>query len=190
MEFQHINFKIYSSTPASISFEKSVRIFHRWIQEQVLEGILIDVADYSHVPSGPGILLIGHEAFYSIEPGHENRMGFLYNRRTIQGGDNRSRIEFALKAVLKAASLWEKDESWENRVRFASKEIRFFINDRMIMPNKESSFLAIRDELQSSIENVLGKEQGVSLSYDQGDPRSQFSVQILLSSPLELDGYA
>ena len=189
MELQHINFKIYSSTPETISFENTVRIFHRWIQDKTLEGILIDVADYSHVPSGPGILLIGHEAFYSLEFGHENRMGLLYNRRTIQEGDNQSRIESALRSALKAAFLLTKDESWEKEVQFSSKEIRFFINDRMIVPNKEASFLAIQDELQSSIDNIFGKEGKVYLSYEQEDPRSRFGVQILLPSPLKLEEY-
>ena len=189
MELQHINFKIYSSTPETISFENTVHIFHRWIQDKTLEGILIDVADYSHVPSGPGILLIGHDAFYSLELGHENRMGFLYNRRTIQEGDNQSRIESALRSALKAAFLLAKDESWENKVQFASKEIRFFINDRMIVPNKESSFLAIRDELQSSIDNIFGTEKKAYLSYEQEDSRSRFGIQILLPSPLKLEEY-
>ena len=41
--------------------------FHRWIQHESLDELLIDVTSYAHVKRGPGVLLIAHEAHYSFE---------------------------------------------------------------------------------------------------------------------------
>src|SRR4051812_30443994 len=77
----HLNVKIYATQDARVQWHDLIPIFHRWIRDNVLPGTLIDVADYAHVPAGPGILLISHDAFYSVD-NRENRLGFLYNQRT------------------------------------------------------------------------------------------------------------
>jgi rhodanese-related sulfurtransferase len=46
--------------------EAAVRVFHRFIQRGLAEGLLLDVADYRHVPRGPGVLLIGHDVDYGV----------------------------------------------------------------------------------------------------------------------------
>ena len=62
VQLQHLNVKIFAQEPASIDLAGAIPVFHRWIQENVCEELLIDVADYRHVPAGPGVLLVGHEA--------------------------------------------------------------------------------------------------------------------------------
>lgn len=58
---------------ADTSFEfprllpKVVATFHQWIASHALGEILIDVADYSHVPDGP-VVLIGNDHNYSLAP--------------------------------------------------------------------------------------------------------------------------
>ncbi|MCG8364404.1 MAG: hypothetical protein MJA27_13865, partial [Pseudanabaenales cyanobacterium] len=63
---QHVNVKIFLKGP-EVSKEDAINVFHSWIQDQKLDDQLIDVADYSHVPEGPGVMLIGHNAFYSFD---------------------------------------------------------------------------------------------------------------------------
>lgn len=46
--------------------QPSITVLHRCIQRGWLEGQLIDIHDYSHVPSGPGVLLVGHDVDYSL----------------------------------------------------------------------------------------------------------------------------
>ena len=38
-----------------------------WIRDDRLDGTLIDVADYSHMKNGPGIVLVAHEFILSID---------------------------------------------------------------------------------------------------------------------------
>ena len=77
---QHINVKIFVADPSAIDLADAVGVFHRWIKERACPEMLIDVAEYRHVPAGPGVMLIGHEANYSFDE-RENRLGLLYNRK-------------------------------------------------------------------------------------------------------------
>src|SRR5437660_4592029 len=80
MDLHKINIKLFveSDTFAPTEF---VPIFHRWIQAQSLDGhLLIDVADYAHVPAGPGTLVVAAEANIHMDRG-ENRLGLLYVRK-------------------------------------------------------------------------------------------------------------
>jgi len=42
-------------------------------------GLLIDVADYAHVPDGPGVILIGHDVDYGIMNRHGTQIAFAEN---------------------------------------------------------------------------------------------------------------
>ena len=61
-----------------------IGLFHQFIQEKSVEGLLIDVADYTHVPDGPGILLVGHDVDYGIDLAG-GRAGLLTVRKRIEG---------------------------------------------------------------------------------------------------------
>ena len=80
MDAHKISAKLFA---ASDAFEPAefVPVFHRWIQTRSLEDhLLIDVADYAHVPAGPGSLLVASEANIHMDRG-ENRVGLLYVRK-------------------------------------------------------------------------------------------------------------
>lgn len=53
-----------TSPPASL--DPVIGVFHRFIQRGLVEGLVIDVADYRHVPEGPGVLLVGHDVDYGL----------------------------------------------------------------------------------------------------------------------------
>lgn len=41
--------------------------FTKWIQDNAIPGTLIDVADYSHMFEGPGVILVAHEYIISLD---------------------------------------------------------------------------------------------------------------------------
>jgi len=57
-----------------------IPVFHRFIRENVLDELAIDVADYGHVHEGPGVVLIGHAYDYYWDLG-EGRPGLVYTRK-------------------------------------------------------------------------------------------------------------
>src|SRR5919198_4013028 len=101
IELQHINVKLFVNDPEKVDVQAVVPLFHRWIQGQIFDELLLDVADYSHVPDGPGVVLIGHEADYALD-NTEGRLGVRYNRKASLPGCNRDRLIQATRAALNA----------------------------------------------------------------------------------------
>src|SRR5258708_12787722 len=80
----HIGVKIFEQSGAELQAGTAILVFHRWIQRGGQPELLIDVADYAHVPAGPGVVLVGHEGSYSLDNA-DNRLGLLYQRKEKSG---------------------------------------------------------------------------------------------------------
>ena len=52
MNVQHINIKLFIENPQSVNLAAYSPVFNTWIQNHTLDELLIDVADYLHVPNG------------------------------------------------------------------------------------------------------------------------------------------
>ena len=89
-----INVKVFASQ-CTLHQEQFVPIFHRWIQNQSVEGHrLIDVAEYGHVLNGPGTVLISSEANFYTDSA-EGRLGILYSRKLPLAGSFQDRLRAA-----------------------------------------------------------------------------------------------
>lgn len=154
MEFQHINIKIFIEGELPIDPSRFIDVFHRWIQEQAVPELLIDVADYCHVPDGPGVLLIAHEADYSMDH-TDGRWGLRYNRKMPLEGMNESRIRQALSAAAKACAILEQ-QLVNERLKFSRTAFEVFVNDRGLAPNSPEVMAAFTSDLKSCLEKVLG----------------------------------
>ncbi len=178
-QIQHLNIKLYCTRPGETILPQVIPVFHRWIQQNnnVLDNeLLIDVVDYRHVPAGPGVILVGHDAFYSIELGSENRIGLLYNRRTRTKGNNKESVASAIKSILQAKELLEKEEIWQTKLRFSTDEIKLRINDRYLAPNQRSVFDSLKDDIHQGLIEGLGVDT-INLHYDKNsDSRRLFEV--------------
>ncbi|HEY3154720.1 MAG TPA: hypothetical protein VGK65_23870, partial [Candidatus Binatia bacterium] len=60
MDLQKINVKFFAVEKEPVPLTAFIDIFHSWIQAS--DGIYHDVADYSHMTNGPGIVLVAHDA--------------------------------------------------------------------------------------------------------------------------------
>ena len=175
MNIQHVNVKLLVKNPEQVDLEPLIPVFHNWIQGQVCEELLLDVADYRHVFAGPGVVLIGHEANYSVD-NTDNRLGIRYNRKGVVDGSNQDRLQQAARAALTACQRLEAEPRLEGRLRFNGREFEVSINDRLVAPNCAATREAIRPELQTFSEKLFrGKE--FSLSYAT-DPRRLFAVSV------------
>ena len=103
-----IGAKLYAENPGVIVPDDYVPLFHGWIQRRALDGTPIDVADYKHVPDGPGIMLIGHEADRSLDFG-EGRAGVVYQRKREGEGTLEERFAAAAEAADRIAADIEAD---------------------------------------------------------------------------------
>jgi hypothetical protein len=172
MNVQHINIKFFIENPEDVKLEEYSGVFNNWIQRRVTSELLLDVADYLHVHHGPGILLIGHEADYSLD-NRTGRLGLLYNRKAKLDGSVQEKLAQAARAALTAARLLEK----ENGLKFNGQEVQVLINDRLLVPNTPETFAVLKPELRIFFDRLYtGSEY--TLTHSSPDPRERFAVDV------------
>jgi hypothetical protein len=183
MELQHVNVKLLLKNPEGVDLEPLIPVFHSWIQGQVFEERLLDIADYRHVPAGPGVVLIGHEGDYSVD-NTDGRLGVRYNRKAVLNGSNGDRLKQAARAALKACQRLETETSLGGKLRFNGQDVEVFINDRLLAPNREDTRKAFNSDFKHFAEELFrGSEY--SLSYDS-DPRKLLAVSLRAFRPFAI----
>ena len=183
IQLQHVNVKLFLKDPASVDLEPLIPIFHSWITGRALEEMLLDIADYRHVPSGPGVVLIGFQADYAVDNAG-NRLGVRYNRKTAVDGDNQDALRQAARAALTVCQRLEEEPRMSGKLRFDGQEIEIFINDRLLAPNRAETFEAARPALDAFARKLFAGGK-YWLSYDSSrDPRGLFSVTLKSERPL------
>src|SRR6202166_3326824 len=138
MQLQHVNVKLLLQNSQGLNLEALIPVFHSWIENQNGDELLIDVADSTHVPAGPGVVLIGHEGNYSVD-NTGNRLGVRYNRKAAFDGSNQERLAQAARAALAACLRLEAEPRLDGKFRFNGQDIEIFINDRLIAPNNAAT---------------------------------------------------
>lgn len=184
MELQHVNVKIYLEGDLPVEPGQFINLFHRWIQQKELDELLIDVADYRHVPRGPSVMLIGHEADYSLDR-TENRWGICYNRKAALPGDNRDRIRAAVVAAAKVCLLFQAEFA---ALRFNDRELKLTVSDRALAPNTPETWEAYRADFEAALSDLFG--HGEFQLETPADPRSLFGVRVKFDKPFDLAALA
>jgi len=164
---QHIHVKLFVEDPAEITITDAIAVFHRWIQNSSVPGLLIDVADYSHVVNGPGVVLIGHEAYYSLDLA-KGRLGLLYQCRAKGDGSDVENLREAWAAARSAAALLEQEPEFIGKLRFRQDELGITLNDRLLYPNTDETWSAVEPALREALD-------GYTLMRNE-DPRERFEV--------------
>ena len=180
IELQHVNVKLLLRDPDQINLDLVIPIFHSWIQDQIFDGLLLDVADYRHVHHGPGLMLIGHEADYSLDQ-TGGVLGLRYNRKSPLAGTNLERLTQATRAAAFAAQHLEADTRLNGKLRFNGQDIQLIINDRLLAPNDDKSRQSASPDIQTLAAKLFGHSE-YSLSFET-DPRRLLSATIHASRP-------
>jgi hypothetical protein len=178
VELQHVNVKLLLKNPENIALDSVIPIFHSWIQDQIFDELLLDVADYGHVKNGPGLMLIGHEADYSLD-NTDGLLGVRYNRKAPLAGTNLDRLIQATRSALLACQQLEVDKRLNGRFHFNGQDAQLFINDRLLAPNDEKTRQAAASDFQLLANKLFGQAE---LTHN-ADPRRLFSACMRSSRP-------
>lgn len=184
MELQHLVVRLPVARPEVLELASFIPVFHRWIREGWCPELLIDVADYRHVPFGPGVVLVGHEADYAMENGNA-APALRYTRKDVVAGGNGLRLRQALGAAFAAAARLEVAPELAGAIRFSRRELELSVNDRLIAPNVPETYQAVLTELQEPCRELLGDV--ADFSYGQGDPRERFTIRVRTAGEFALE---
>lgn len=183
MDLHKFGIKFFAEGAEQIDVLKLIPIYHRWIQQALLEDLLIDVADYSHVPGGPGVMLIGHEGNYALDESDHER-GVLYYSKQRLAGELPERLVQVARKALKAAQLMSADAELEGALRLPGNRLQFFANDRLVAPNTELAY----DELEPALRGFLDRLYAGAPYHLTREPdrRERLSVRVQAQGQTEL----
>lgn len=150
-----------------------VPIFQRWIQEHTVDGMLIDVIDYKHVPEGPGVILIADEGDYAYDLS-DGQIGLHYIRKRNLPGDLLGALLLAFRLALAAALCLEKEAPGDIEFDFSSARISFL--DRQNYRNEPARFAEVQGELSAILVEIFGGDVVLERAYD--DPRLSFALRV------------
>ncbi len=150
-----LELKVLASSESAAAPEEFIPVFHRWITERVLPELLIDVADYSHVHEGPGVLLVGHDAIYAYDESR-GEPGLLYSRRRETAPETAGirtldeRLESLLLCAFRACDQIEAEPQLDGRVAFDRHRIELRVNDRLV-PRDDETASALGEALRRAL---------------------------------------
>jgi hypothetical protein len=183
MELQHVNVKLQLADESARDLATLIPVFHSWIQDQIFGELLLDIADYRHVPAGPGIVIIGQDGDFSVDD-TDGLLGVRYNRKKPLQGSNQDRLRQAARAALTACTRLETEARLGGKFKFGGRRVEVFINDRLLAPNTDATHQASGAELDVFFKKLFGGSS-FALAYES-DPRRRFSVAATIEQPLRL----
>ena len=168
---KRLGVKISLKQPTSLTPADILPIFQRWIQERRVEGMLIDVIDYKHVPEGPGVVLIADEADFAYDL-TDGRTGMNYIRKRGLPGDLAAALRMGFRGAFTAARALEAEAPGDIVFDFSRAKISFL--DRMSYRNRPAVFEQSRATLTELLRQIYGAQVEISRQY--ADPRALFAV--------------
>ncbi len=184
MDLHKFGIKFFAADADGIDILKLIPVYHRWIQQNALDDLLIDVADYSHVPGGPGVMLIAHEGNYALdETGHERGVAYYSKHRL--AGELPERLAQVARKALRAAELMRRDAELGGAVKVPGNRLQFFANDRLVAPNTEAAHAAIEPALRAFLDRLYeGAPYALSR---ESDPKERLSVRVHAEGEVALE---
>jgi len=181
MELQKLGVKFFVEQPNAVPLTDFIEIFHGWIQ--ATDGIYHDVADYSHMQSGPGVILVANDANLHIDE-TGGRRGLLYSRKAPLSGTNQEKLRTVFRLALENCRKLEQEPALRGKLRFTTNEAAISLNDRLLGSNTEESFQELKREVGPFAKQLFGDAE-VSFERDE-DPRQRLNVHLKTSAAVDL----
>jgi len=182
MDLQKLTVKFFTAAPDIVPLTDFIEIFHGWIQ--ATDGVYHDVADYSHMQSGPGIVLIAQQANVHIDE-TGGRRGLLYCQKAPLVGTNHEKLRTVLHAALENCRRLERDAALYGKIKFSGDEVSISVNDRLVAPNDAQTYQSLKPDLEQMGTELFRPAKPI-ISHKQ-DTRQRFSVAIRTFESLSLD---
>ena len=187
---KRIKIKFLVKEPDAVNLSQFTPIFHKWIRERSVPGLLIDVADYAHVPNGPGIMLIGHEGDYNIDMAN-GQPGLVYDRKLAweeEGTANdtlQRRLQSVFSHALQACHAIETDSTLGGALTFEIGEAEITFLDRLNISNQVEQFDAVRGDIEAAIATLYGQAP-INIERVETDSRRPLAVRLMVADAPKL----
>ena len=124
MSYQKVGLKVPFSS--EVDNEAALKSMVEWIRDDRLSGTLIDVADYSHMHNGPGVVLVAHEFMVSVDE-QDGYVGLRVSHRLPSDKKLNVRVLECVQTLRQAAENFKEDLS----LSFDGSKVEIFALDRL-----------------------------------------------------------
>ena len=187
MEPHRISVKLYLEDPSALDPESVVPAFHRFIREDAVGGIPIDVARYAHVVNGPGVMIIGHQLDFAIDLA-EGRPGISVTRKRDARGGLAEQVRELTAWAARLSLLLQDDDAVGAAATVGTGEVLVTILDRYEAPNDDETLVRAEPALREALGPL---SDCASVDVERlGTHRDPFAVRVQVTSPRALDEWA
>ncbi len=176
-----VSVKFFLEQPDRVDQKAFIPVFHRWIQNDVLGTLLVDVADYTHVHHGPGVVLVGHEGLYSTDEA-DGRRGLQFAQRRSIPGTLAAQIRHALGKAVEACVQLEREENLNGTIRFRTNEVFLCVTDRLAAPDHDS-LCRLKQDVAATFATLYSE---APLRVERDAQQSLFALRVSTTEPLPL----
>ena len=181
MELQKIEIKFFAVEREPVPLTAFIDLFHGWIQAS--DGVYHDVADYSHMHQGPGIVLVAPDFHVSVDE-TGGRRGFLFSQKARLGGSNQERLPRVFQSALEYCRRLQAEPALQGKIEFRFDEFEIVLNDRLLAPNGDESYRAFKAEIEPFVSRLFG---GAPVSLQQeSDARRRVRMRIQAMAPVDI----
>ncbi|MBI3696590.1 MAG: hypothetical protein HY238_17335 [Acidobacteria bacterium] len=180
IDVQKIAVKLFTDAPPTLNLDPFLSIFSRWRTDAADPARWVDLADYAHMPRGPGIVLIGHVCNFSFDLSAP-APGVLYSRKQGLDGSNEDRLRAVLRAAAEMSRRLLAEPEFPAGVHLlpGSLDIRF--QDRLETPNADATDHLLRPAVTAVFDGLLGP--GAYQARRQPDPGKLYGFSIESAVP-------
>jgi len=180
MELQKIEIKFFAVEREPVPLTAFIDLFHGWIQAS--DGVYHDVADYSHMHQGPGIVLVAPGFYVSIDE-TGGRRGFLFSQKAPLGGTNPERLAKVFQSALEYCRRLQAEPALQRKIEFRFDEFEIALNDRLLAPNGDESYQQFKAEIEPFVSRLFG---GAPVSLQQeSDARRRVRLRVQAMAPVD-----
>lgn len=188
MNLERFCLKFLAQSESSLDETKFVEIFHEWIRERKLPGTLIDVAEYLHVPEGPGVMLITHEVNYAMDRSG-GQFGLSAQRKLGYEETHQERILGLIESTATFGALLESDRRLTGKLKLEGGKFYYLSNNRLHCPNTEEAFQALKPDLEA-VASKIYPGQKASVTRLENDPRDRLTAVIEVENSVDISTLA
>jgi hypothetical protein len=183
-DLQRIELKMLVDGPAQPDLDPLLAAFDRWRKQENAPSEWIDLADYAHMPKGPGVMMAGKRENFGvnlIDPGP----GIFFTGKKNYAGSTADRFVEAFRRCLKLAKTLLAEPDYPAALQPKTGEWLVVVNDRLDFPNDDDTDGEIRPGLETALNRLFG-EGRFTLTRDE-DPAHRLGYHVRAAAAPSLD---
>jgi hypothetical protein len=185
LDLQRVCLKILTGALPTLNLDPCLSIFARWRTDSADPAEWVDLADYAHMPRGPGIVLIGKRCNFGFDLGSA-APGILYCSKKGLEGELEARLESIFERCFALTSRLTAEPEFPRGVRLRTGALELTFNDRLETPNAGSISEVLEPPVAAVLDRILGP--GAYTLRPEADPsrRCGFAIQSDTAPELEV----